>query len=301
MRPSEVRRGTALRSYARLETTGLWTPAGAEKAQEVLVSLGEATLILSDLSDRPVAHWSLPAVRRVAASPPTYAPGGDGGDALVVEDAEMNRALALVIAAAREPPARRPLRRLTGLLGGALVIGAALWFGPALLRQQAAAALSPGQVVDLGRAVVARLPDARPCADPYGVAAVERLARGALGPDAPPVRVLTPGPTGGAVPVPGAIVLSGGAVAGAATPGELAARLRAASAEMEARPPVEAFLAEAGPLPLVEMLTTARWPEDALRRYADRVAVAEIAPAPESVPVSLSDADWIALKGICAQ
>ena len=296
-----MRRGTALRDYARLEATGLWTPPGGSGAQEVLLSLGESTLILSDLADRPVAHWSLPALRRIAQVPATYAPGTEGEERLEVEDAEMNRALALVIDAAQEPSTRRPLRRLAGLVVAGLVAVAAVSFGPDILRRQAAAALSPAQVGELGRAVVARLPGTRICADPYGVRAMERLARAALGPDAPPVRVLTPGPTGGAAPVPGAILLSGGAVAGAATPAEVATRLRAAHGEAERNPPVEAFLSEAGPLALAEMLTTARWPEATLRRYADRVAVMELGEADDPRPVNLSDADWIALKGICTQ
>ena len=306
MNGSEARRGTALRTYARLESTGLWTPPDGGDPEEVLISLGEATLILSDLSDRPLAHWSLPALRRVTGHPPTYAPGLGMDEALVVEDAEMNRALALVIAAAREPGGRHPLRRWTGLvLLLALGLGA-IWFGPDLLRRQAAAALTEAQVGDLGREVIARLPASRICADPFGVAAMDRLAAAALGTAAlgartKPVRVLTPGPAGGAAAIPGAILVSSGAVADAADPGALAARLRAAEAGAEARPPVDAFLAEAGPLDLVEMLTTARWPEAALRRYADRIAAAGPAELPAPRPVDLPDADWVAIKGICAQ
>ena len=296
-----MRQATALRRYARLESTGLWTPPDGDAAHEVLVSLGESTLILSDLSDRPVAHWSLPALRRIDGDPPTYAPGADSDEALAVEDAEMNRALALVIAAAREPAERRSLRRWVSLSAMLGVVVALIWFGPLILRQQAAAALSAAQVEDLGRAVIARLPGARVCADPYGVRAMDRLARAALGPQALPVRVLTPGPAGAAAPVPGAILLSGGAVAEATDAAALAARLRGARAEAEAHPPVAAFLDSAGPLDLVEMLSTARWPEAALRRYAERVAATVIDPAPPAGPVNLSDADWVAIKGICAQ
>ena len=301
MSGSKVRRGTALRNYTRLESVGLWTPPGADREEEVLVSLGEATLVLSDLADRPVAHWSLPALRRVSGTPATYAPGLEDGERLVVEDEEMTRALDLVIDAAREPSPRRRLRRLVGLAAMSAAVAAVAFVGPDLLRRQAAAALSPVQVDDLGREVMTRLPDARLCADPYGMRAMERLTRAALGPAAQPVHVVTPGPAGGAVPVPGAIVLSGGTVAEAGTPADLAGRLRSAAADAKRSPPVGTFLAEAGPLSLTELLTTARWPEAALRRYADRVAVMEAPPPAEIAPVNLSDADWIALKGICAQ
>ena len=296
-----MRQGTALRDYARLESTGRWTRSAGAEAQEVLLSLGESTLILSDLADRPVAHWSLPALRRVADAPAAYAPGPDGGERLVVDDPEMNRALALVIAAAREPSDRRQLRRAAGLGLAALVAVGTIWLLPDALRQQAAAALSPAQVDDLGREVVARMPNARACADPYGMRAMERLARAALGPGAMPVRVVTPGPTGGVVAVPGAILLSARAVAESSTAADLAGRLRAAQAAAETEPPVGRVLDEAGPLALVGLLTTARWPEAALRRYADRAAVMDAAPAAGPAPVEISDADWIALKGICTQ
>lgn len=296
-----MRQATALRDYARLESTGLWTPPEGGPAREVLLSLGEATLILSDLADRPVAHWSLPALRRVGDAPPTYAPGEGGVEEVAVEDADMNRALGLVIAAAREPARRTAAGRWIGLGAMAVLVGTALLLAPDVLRRQAAAALTPAQQDELGLAVIERT-GARPCADRRGLEALERLAGSALGQDAQPVHVLTPGPAGGAVALPGRIVLSGGAVAEASTPEVLVARLRSARAAAEEEPPVAAFLDAAGPFDLLEMVTTARWPEPAIRRYAEEV-MSRPAPVPaaEGGPVALPDADWVAIKGICAQ
>jgi hypothetical protein len=67
---------TALARYARLETLGQWRPDPASLAQEVVVSFGDATLVLSDGDGRPLAHWSLPAVTRLnpERTPARFAP-----------------------------------------------------------------------------------------------------------------------------------------------------------------------------------------------------------------------------------
>lgn len=44
---------TALREYDRLEATGLWRPGPEEQRREVVVSIGEATLVITDMRDRP--------------------------------------------------------------------------------------------------------------------------------------------------------------------------------------------------------------------------------------------------------
>ena len=56
---------TALTEYARLESGGLWKAGPDAQRREVVVSFGEATLVLSDTAGRPLTHWSLPAVERL--------------------------------------------------------------------------------------------------------------------------------------------------------------------------------------------------------------------------------------------
>ena len=78
-------RSTALTQFQRLEAAGSWRPAPGEKLREVIVSIGEATLILSDpKSDAPLTHWSLPAVERLnpSVTPAIYTPAAaDAGPA----------------------------------------------------------------------------------------------------------------------------------------------------------------------------------------------------------------------------
>lgn len=52
---------TALEQYQRLEAAGTWRETRKAGLRDVIVSFGDATLILSDpRSETPLAHWSLP-------------------------------------------------------------------------------------------------------------------------------------------------------------------------------------------------------------------------------------------------
>ena len=55
---------TALSDYQRLEAPGVWRPSPDAQRRDVIVSLGDATLVLSDQKDAALAHWSLAAVER---------------------------------------------------------------------------------------------------------------------------------------------------------------------------------------------------------------------------------------------
>ena len=75
---------TALKEYERLEATGLWRPGPEEQRREVIVSIGDATLVISDLQDRALTHWSLAALVRQNPGelPARYSPDGDPGETL---------------------------------------------------------------------------------------------------------------------------------------------------------------------------------------------------------------------------
>lgn len=301
------RTGTALHGYDRLEAPGLWRPGWEEPHQDVIVSLGEATLTLSDRAERPLAHWSLPAVRRVAEAPPTYAPadaegaGDPEGETLRIEDAQMNEALSAILASLAPDPAGGRVRWGAGLAAAALAAGLALWAGPGLLRSQAATGLAPAEREALGERVVREMARAagRPCADPFGAAALRTLAAAALGEPAPRVWVLPDGPAGGSASVPGGIVLSAGEIAAAGAPEALAARLAAEAAR--AGDPVAALMAEARVGELARMMVAPEVPHAVIRRHAAALLAAP-PPPPADGPADarLTGADWAALREICA-
>lgn len=81
---------TALTKYDRLEATGLWRPTPQEQRREVVVSIGNATLVISDINDQAITHWSLAAVERYGTSnsPSVFHPDGDPGETLELLDSE---------------------------------------------------------------------------------------------------------------------------------------------------------------------------------------------------------------------
>jgi hypothetical protein len=105
---------TALDQYIRLEAIGLWQETPETPEREVVVSFGNASLVLSDTSDRPLAHWSLVGIRPLRVDPDgatVYSTTLDGYETLAIRDAEMVRAIAAVSAAERFAPRPAPRRR----------------------------------------------------------------------------------------------------------------------------------------------------------------------------------------------
>jgi hypothetical protein len=137
---------TALSKYARLEAVGLWRPNPDAQRKEVFVSLGEATLVISDLrSNTALTHWSLAALERQGASlPAIFSPDGDSGETLELgEDAQevidAIETLRQAVARARPHPGR--LRWLGAGLSTAAVIAAVTLWLPGALREHAISVL----------------------------------------------------------------------------------------------------------------------------------------------------------------
>lgn len=119
---------TALKEYERLESLGLWKAGPDAQRVEVIVSFGEATLVLSNGQGDPLTHWSLAAVERVndEQGVVVFSADDEAQEILEIEDPAMIEALDKTLAAiAKTRP--RPGRLRTWI--AALVI---LWFATAL-------------------------------------------------------------------------------------------------------------------------------------------------------------------------
>ncbi|CUH54164.1 hypothetical protein [Shimia marina] len=77
---------TALDKFQRLEAMALWRDTPEAQRRDVIVSLGDATLVIKDTNDRALAHWSLPAVRRQNSGtlPAVFFPDGDEGETIEI-------------------------------------------------------------------------------------------------------------------------------------------------------------------------------------------------------------------------
>ena len=79
---------TALREYERLESSGVWRADADAQRRDVTVAFGNATLVITDNAERPLTHWSLPAIirRNPGQRPAIFAPGEDAEEWVEIDD-----------------------------------------------------------------------------------------------------------------------------------------------------------------------------------------------------------------------
>ncbi|NNU81195.1 hypothetical protein HMH01_12185 [Halovulum dunhuangense] len=195
---------TALDQYVRLEAPGRWRERPDSAWREVLVSFGNASLVISSFSEDPLTHWSLAAVERLEEGPDRvlYAPDRSGDEVLEITDPQMVSAIAEASRMARiraRPAPRQPRLRAAALVALVLVVaGAGITWGPDLMRRQALALVTQEQASLIAEGVRGRL-GARACALPEGQRSLRRLVAATMPGamveirawDAPPLSVLT--------------------------------------------------------------------------------------------------------------
>ena len=90
---------TALKKYARLESSGLWKESQNASYIEVLITFGKTSLILSDFKDNPLTHWSLTAIKLESRNQDEaiFSAGFEDGESLLIKDKHMIDSLLLFI------------------------------------------------------------------------------------------------------------------------------------------------------------------------------------------------------------
>ena len=275
---------TALTQYERLEATGLWRAASGAQRREVVVSLGDATLVISTLSEAPLAHWSLPAIVRLnpGEAPALYAPdnaaGGEPDEVLEVSEPDMIAALDRV---RRAIDRRRPHRgRVRLLIGSALAGAAALltvfWLPGATVRH-AASVLPEASRSQIGDRLLEQIETltGAPCATGAGLRAMAALSGRLFGGDAPRIVVLHSGAVRTAHLPGNTLVVHRNLVETHEDPAVLAGYLLAQDVRRQGRDPVRDLLERAGPIAAGRLLLTGEVPAEVLRAH-----VAALLPAP---------------------
>lgn len=173
---------TALRKYARLEASGLWRAAPDAQRRDVIVSIGDATLVISDSSDRPLAHWSLAAIERDGAGyPAVYFPDGARDETLELEESESEMVEAIetlrrAIDRARPHPGRlRWLGAVTSLL---LVVALAIFWVPGALVDHALRVVPEVKRGEIGAQLLNRVTrlSGPACSTPGAYVGLQKLA-----------------------------------------------------------------------------------------------------------------------------
>lgn len=287
---------TALTEFQRLEAQGSWCEIPGKDARDVIVSLGEATLTLMDpRTDRPLTHWSLPAVVRLnpGRMPASYTPSATDRDETVdIDDPLMIEAIERVqraIANHRAHPGR-----LRGVLIALVLLGVgvagAMWLPDALIRHAAQIA-PPAQARSVGKAILADLAhDGNAvCKRRTGQQVLDWLTKRLLGPDAQ--AYVIPGPLNGARRLPGDIYILGDDMLMASTGPEAAAgHLLAASHAVPPEPVTLDALRHAGLTTSIRMMTLGTVPSNSMAGYGAEI-LAEPLPRPDldALPAIFAD------------
>lgn len=153
---------TAFKQYQRIEATGLWRPSPDEQRREVVVSIGEATLTISDFNDRPLTHWSLAALERQnpGVFPAIYNPDGDPGETLELDQSETTMIEAIdklqrAIERARPHPGRLRWASVGGVV--AAVVALLVFWLPGALQSHVVSVLPQIKRQEIGEMVLRRI------------------------------------------------------------------------------------------------------------------------------------------------
>lgn len=271
---------TALTQYQRLESSGLWREAPDAQRREVIVTFGDASIIITDKNERPLTHWSLAALIRQNPGevPALFRPGPDAGEDLEIDDDTMVAAIETVMSAIdRRRPRRGRLRLATTavLLGG--VVALALFWLPGALRRHTTQVVPPSVRQDIGQSLMSQITrvSGQTCAVGGGQRALARLGRALLPASAPAPRVI-PGGIRDTLHVPGGLILlNRSVVEDHEDPIVAAGFILAEQARLAEQDPLDRMLRYVGPIATFRLLTTGALPDAKITEYAEHLVAAD--------------------------
>jgi len=263
---------TALAEYERLEATGLWRASPEERPRDVIVSFGNATLVLSDNDETVLAHWSLAALTRInpRRRPAMYSPAAEAFETLEIEDDLMIRAIERVIAAVMRHGPHPGRLRLTGLVAALFLIAAVTVFWlPGALIVHTGSIVPEAARIQIGDRLLAHVENlsGAPCRSVRGTRALTML-RKRVAPKTRRLLVIRDGMTG-TLHLPGGTILLGRTlVEDSETPEALAAYLAVESLRSDSRDPLERLLRTAGPIATFRLLVSGQVADETLDAHA---------------------------------
>lgn len=265
---------TALKDIAKIETTGLWRAEKDAQRIEVFVSVGDDSLIISDVANTALSHWSLAAVRRrnPGKTPALYAPGNDTPEELEIEDATMIDAIERIrtaIERARPHPGR--LRFLTLAVVAVTLVVLSLFWVPKALRDHTLSVLPRPQQVAIGQGMLARVIalTGPACTEPLGLEALEALNARVL-PNVGARLIVLPNLPQPTMHLPGGhIIVSADLLDPALSSEAIAGHVLTAFMRANMRDSLREYLIFAGFQETFRLLTQGETNPETLRRYMD--------------------------------
>lgn len=265
---------TALTKYDRLEAPGVWCASPEAQRVNVIVSLGEASLTISDMSDTALTHWSLAAVRRInpGERPARFAPSEEVFEELEMDDDTMIQGIERVrktVEKRRRTPGR--LRHLIGsAVLSALVLGGIFWL-PDALRSYTATVVGAPTRDAIGQRILNRIGRiaGRQCDGVLARSSLKTLGRRVLGENAPRLIVLSSG-VQAASHLPGNITLLNRAlIEDYEEPDVVAGFILAEDERRRQNDPMLALLTHSGLVATAQLLTTGALPNEVIDSYAE--------------------------------
>jgi hypothetical protein len=266
---------TALTKYDRLEATGLWRPDPDGQRREVIVSIGNATVIISDMNDQAITHWSIAAIERSNPDeiPALYHPDGDAGETLELPEHEVEMVAAIeslrrAIAKTRPRPGR--LRWLGMGVSVAAVAALVLFWLPGAMRDNTLRVVPQVKREALGVALIERMQRVTGpmCNDAAGLRALRRLGARL---ETPKLAVV-PALGRPALHLPGGVIVLDRSVFEDWEEPDVAAGFILAQLALQVeRDPLAQLLDVAGPWENFRLLTTGDVSEKALDAYAEHL------------------------------
>lgn len=281
---------TALEKYQRLEATGLWRATPDAQRSEVIVSIGDATLIITDLQERPLAHWSIPAIERLnpGRRPAIYHPDGDPGETLELPETEREMVAALEklrSAVERRRPHPGRLRLVLFLASMAAVVVLLLFWLPTAIRTHAVSVVPEVKRAETGQSLldIMQRITGPSCDEADGSAALVRLANRLPTPDGPGRILVVRSGVLRATHLPGGTVLINRAlVEDHEAPDVVAGYIVAERLRAEMQDPLGKLLKHGGFWASFSLLTTGTVKRDVLHSYARHLLTEPREPLPES-------------------
>ncbi len=294
---------TAIDKYTRLEALGQWREGPDQPPCEVVVSFGNATLVLSDLDENPLCHWAMAATSRLSldGTKAIYTPDTEGFETLEIDDSEMVEAIAQVSRASVTVSRRTPWLRWVFLVFLVATIAAIFYVTPSILRGQAVRMTGHESARKLGTDMLASL-NTDICREPRADAAREQFQSRAF-PDGRTLLVIVRNQSPANVFPGGVVVISSSTLQSMQTPDELAALTTALAAKSEAS--MRQLFDASSPRELFNYITSGKLSGDRLAQVAQSIIdvsktdeAAELFSADQPL---LRDQDWVTLQGICLE
>ena len=267
---------TALKEFDRLESMGLWRASPSAQRRDVIVAVGDATLTISDQKGTALAHWSLPAMRRMnpGERPAIFGTDSDNGETLELDDDMMIAAIEKVrrVIERRRPHPGRLRVVLTGSVVAAFAALVLFWL-PGAMINYAASVVPASKRAEIGRDLLAnvRRVAGRPCSQQLGQKALKNLQTRLFGTQPGEIVVLSSG-VGTSQHLPGHLILLNRSLV--EDPEEAEAPAGYALVEelrMRKTDPMVRLLRDAGLVTAMRLLTTGDIPDSVLARHAENL------------------------------